>query len=128
MDVHRQTLMPNGPLGNAHGGSSLPVPSSVMKKPASRIPSNSRISIAPGAGGMGATSMQNRVSLMPGGSQGAGGATMARSTSKDNLQGRPSVATSRDGQHGRQSVATSASGNRGDGGMYGKTPSRPPQA
>jgi len=82
---------------------------------------------------MSGAASQSRMSMMPGASQ-AAGTTMARSTSKDNLNGRPSVATSRDGIQGRQSVATSrgdgpfASGNRGDGGIYGKTPNRPPQA
>jgi hypothetical protein len=76
--------------------------------------------------------MPNRGSLMPAGGQGPGG-TMARTNSRDNLQARQSMAPSRDGMQGRQSVATSrggdvpmASGNRGDGGIYGKTPSRPP--
>jgi hypothetical protein len=132
MDVRRQTLVSNGPLGNAYGPSSLPVPSSAMKKPATRVFSGSRVSIAPGAGGMGGPS-QNTTSLMPSGSQ-AAGTTMARSTSRDNVQGRASTALSSNGLHGRPSVATSrgdgpvASGNRGDGGMYGRTPSRPPPA
>lgn len=77
--------------------------------------------MAPGAGGLGGAAMHNRGSLMPGGGQ-AAGTTMARSNSRDNLQARQSVA------QGRQSVATSASGTRGDGGIYGKTPSRPPAA
>jgi hypothetical protein len=75
------------------------------------------MSMAPPASGLGLPSSQSRMSMMNGGAQGAG---MARSASRENLQGRPSVATSRAGE------VPFTSGNRGDGGMYGKTPNRAP--
>jgi hypothetical protein len=53
---------------------------------------------------------------------------MARSSSRENLNGRPSVAGNRDNMVGRPSMAMSRggdapfqSGNRGDAGIYGKT-------
>lgn len=53
---------------------------------------------------------------------------MAKTSSRENLNGRPSVASSRENMVGRPSMATSRggdgpfqSGSRGDGGMYGKT-------
>ena len=124
MEPRRQTLMQNGPLGNAHP-SSIPVPSSVMKKPASRVISgSSRMSMAQGTGGM--APPQSRMSVMNGGP--GGGTMMAKTSSRENLNGRPSVASSRDNMMGRPSMATSRggdgpfqSGSRGDGGMYGKT-------
>lgn len=103
MEARRTTLMSNGPLGNGHAGSALPVPSSGMKKPAMRM-GPPRMSVAPNTGG------GMRASTIGGG----GGGGMTRMPSQENLQGRQSTMGARAGMDGI------SSGNRGDGGMYGR--------
>lgn len=116
MEGHRQTLVSNGPLGNMHAGSSIPVPASAMKKPASRIPS-SRFSMAPNAGAIGSTAPQSRMSMMPSHTHGSAG--MARTMNQENMA-RRSIMSNRD--------QGAPLGNRGDASVYGKTPARaPPQ-
>ena len=107
MEARRTTLMSNGPLGNGHAGSALPVPSSAMKKPAMRM-GPPRMSVAPNTGG------GMRASTIGGGGGGGGGGGMTRMPSQENLQGRPSTMGARAGVDGVSSA------NRGDGGMYGR--------
>ncbi|RSH90239.1 kinetochore-associated Ndc80 complex subunit ndc80 [Saitozyma podzolica] len=118
MDSRRRTLASEGPLGNALPSTSIPVPSSAMKKPAMSRLGNSRMSLAPSSSIGGPASRMSSVSgatigvshsssdgpgAGPGASAGAGG--MRRSTI----------------QPGRnEGVMMSAS--RGDGGIYGRTP------
>ena len=110
MEPRRTTLMSNGPLGNGHAGSALPVPSSAIKKPAMRM-GGSRMSVAPGTAGA------MRTSTLGGGGAAAGGGGMTRMPSQENLQGRRSTMVSKTGADGASSA------NRGDGGMYGRASS-----
>lgn len=117
MDARRRTLASEGPLGNALPHSSIPVPSSVMKKPAVRSLAGSRMSMAPShfQTNLAANQYINRQSTMPSN----GGLGMSHSSSQEGFQRRSTLAPNRgDGGHAQGTM----SGSRGDGGMYGRTP------
>ena len=117
MEARRRTLMTEGPLGNALPHSSIPVPSSVMKKPAARTLGSSRMSMAPSQPQVPLQTAQNpmRLSTMPSSGNLAGNTGISHSNSQEGLQRRSTLAPNR-GDQGPMS------GNRGDGGMYGRTP------
>ncbi|RXK42235.1 hypothetical protein M231_00593 [Tremella mesenterica] len=115
MDVRRRTLASEGPLGNALPSSAIPVPSSAIKKPPSRLGS-SRLSMMPTnsqqnlreAARSRVSSNSNHQLALP---QAVGGLGMSTSNSGHDLAGRRS--TVRNGE---------MSAPRGDGGFYGRTP------
>lgn len=141
---HRRTLASEGPLGNALPSSSLPVPSSAMKKPPARL-GGSRMSMLPvasnaynqnilgvtgGGGGGGnppSSQQQQQYYQQPqhqqqshgrmstaSGGGGAGGMGLSRSSSQEQLNGRRSTVTNGGG------MGMMSSG-KVDGGMYGRT-------
>ncbi|WWD22032.1 hypothetical protein CI109_106520 [Kwoniella shandongensis] len=96
MDLRRGTLASEGPIGNALPSSSIPVPSSAVKKPASRLGAP-RPSMA-----------LSHSQLQPG----------THTTTTANAGRRSIMLTSKVGES-RESIA---SATRGDAGMYGRTP------
>jgi len=115
MDTRRRTLAPEGPLGNALPHSSIPVPSSVMKKPATRTLGASRMSMAPSHSQTSLAPAQNTLRLS---TMGNGGLGMSHSSSQEGFQRRSTMMPNR-GDGGQQGMA---SASRGDGGTYGRTP------